>query len=106
MGRALGLSHAQPARWFRSYNARYFGGRLPPDTDVFYAPIELHAECAAHDNGEKSITIDTRVADTWYARGDLLHEMNHLDTGDFTHGRVFQNGMKRLARAGAFRNIW
>lgn len=100
------FSHYQLGRWFRSYNKRYFEDRLPPDTDVFYAPIDNHAHCEIHQNGERIIIIDTALWGLRHARGDLLHEMVHLDTGDFTHGKVFQSGMQRLAKAGAFRNIW
>ena len=102
----MSLSHTQLCRWYANYNARWFGGRLPADVDVFYAPLDGCAECAAHANGERVIIIDTRVAGRRHSKGDLLHEMNHLDTDDWTHGRKFQAGMKRLALGGAFNRIW
>lgn len=103
----MSLSHTQLRRWYRQFNARWFEGRLPEDMDVFYAPDdENHGFCEAHPNGVKIIRIDTKLAGTRHAQIDLIHEMNHHDTGAFNHGARFEAGMQRLARIGAFKGIW
>ncbi len=103
----MALSHTELKAWFRYFNRKHFDSRFPADTDVFYAPDDrLHGEAAGYPNGEGAIKIDTTVAGTRYAKLVLLHEMVHLDTGDYSHGKRFQQGMLRLAAKGALRNIW
>ena len=103
----MSLSHLQLKQWFRYYNRKWFESRFPADTDVYYAPDDnCHGMAIGEWNGEGSIKIDTAVAGTRYAKLVLLHEMVHLDTGDYTHGKRFQAGMLRLAAIGALRNLW
>lgn len=100
-------SHSQLRRWFNAYNRKWFGSRLPSELHVFYAPDDNnHGLAVDFPEGLKFIKVDTTVAGTRFAKMVLLHEMNHHDTDDFGHGEKFQEGMKRLAKAGAFRNIW
>ncbi|HZP06810.1 MAG TPA: hypothetical protein VFB43_18060 [Terracidiphilus sp.] len=103
----MALSHAQLRRWYVAYNKRWFGGKLPDDMDLFYAPDDkAHGLAICHENGERMIKIDTAIAGSRWAKMTLLHECNHHYTGDFTHGVRFQAGMARLATLGAFRGIW
>lgn len=103
----MSLSHSQLRRWYVSYNRRWFGGQLPADMDVYYAPDDgAHGLAISTNTGEQSIKVDTASMGTRYAKLVLLHEMVHHYTGDYKHGEKFQNGMKRLALLGAFKNIW
>lgn len=103
----MSLSHTELKKWFNYFNRKWFDSRFPADMDVYYAPDDrCHGLAIGDQNGEGSIKIDTAVAGTRYAKLVLLHEMVHLDTGDYGHGRRFQNGMLRLAALGAFRNLW
>lgn len=101
------LSHDRLRRWYRHFNKRWFGGELPEDMDVLYAPIDAYGEAECHPNGERVIVIDTMYAtDRKIAQWTLLHEMTHHYTGQWNHGSKFQLGMVRLAMLGAFKNIW
>jgi Zn-dependent peptidase ImmA (M78 family) len=63
---------------------------------------------------ESGYQLDNEIAiNTWLRdwptlwRWTLLHEMVHLFLPDHAdHGEKFQKEMLRLARAGAFRNLW
>ena len=53
----------------------------------------------------------TKTSNMRHIASDLLHEMAHIakpnaDCEDQTPHSEFQNEMKRLAKAGAFQNIW
>ncbi len=104
----MSLSHSQLRRWYRDANRKWFGGRLPAEMDVFYAPLERKCEEATHctETEAKAIQVNTGVCCTSCARGALIHGMNHHDTDDWTHGAKFQAGMLRLANEGAFKTIW
>ena len=102
-----GLSHSQLRRWYRTFNRRWFDGKLPEDMDVLYAPDDTaHGLAILDRTDERVITIDSTIAGTRYAKLVLLHEMVHHATGDFGHGGRFQRGMQRLAIIGAFKGIW
>lgn len=101
------MSHKQLRRWYRDYNARFFNNRLPAGMQLFYAPSDAnHGEAIVDGQGNPSIRIDTCLYGMKWDRMALLHEMNHHDTGDFTHGKKFQAGMLRLANMGALARIW
>lgn len=103
----MSLSHSELKSWFRYFNKKWFDGRLPADMDVLYAPDDTaHGLAIVRSATDRSISIDTALAGTRYAKLILLHEMNHHDTGEFGHGKRFQAGMLKLAIKGAFRNIW
>jgi hypothetical protein len=100
------LSHSQLRGWYIRFNTKWFDNRLPLDMDVFYAPSDgCHGELVV-DGESRHIQIDTAIGDSKFQQLILLHEMTHYDTGDFGHGARFQAGMLRLAKAGAFRNLW
>lgn len=73
--------------------------------------IYVTESCYIKIKGEKKriygplIMIRTDQKDCW-VKLTLLHEMNHVDTEDLSHGRRFQKGMLRLARTGAFNSLW
>lgn len=102
------LCHRELKRVFDYYNARYFDGKLPSDTDVMFAPTENCIGIAEVDHGGFIVTIDPKYAiegRTW--RLTLLHEMVHLKLYPArTHGNTFQQQMFRLAILGAFRQLW
>jgi len=106
-------------RKYNEYNDRYFKGRLPlgrevrllvcsedkmVNTGVFgeYEDFEIRIEKKAYG----------RPREKSQAQSTLLHEMVHMDL-DFLgvdekdqHGPRFQKGMLRLAKLGAFRDLW
>lgn len=96
-------------RAYRYYNRKYFNNELPnpPNVKVKWGTI-------APDMGMQlgmEITINSKHRSCqrlW--RGTLLHEIVHLYLDDTPiradHGKEFQAEMLRLAKLGAFRNIW
>lgn len=99
-------SHSELKRWYASFNRHYFGGKLPREMEVFYAPSDtVHGLAEKEESGKCSIQVDTTLAGTRYAKLILLHEMCHHAAG-WGHGKKFQREMLRLAVMGAFRKIW
>jgi hypothetical protein len=102
-------------RAYRKYNKKYFRNRLPHGCKVqldknlerretavgMYLPIDFKPfPCGA-------ILISSRQPSR-FRLFTLLHEMCHLKLRDthWGHGQKFQAEMLRLARAGAFANLW
>ena len=103
------------------HNKHHFGGKLP------MLGIRVHwkqpkarstaAEYVAYTDGTREIRIAPllkKLRADCFVHSSLLHEMCHLSLEvkghskrvSCGHGRAFQNEMKRLAEAGAFRNVW
>lgn len=95
-------------------NRVYFGGKLPEDIVVGYGTTGQFRKhrvkkgtCAftaynplaivIHRGANKSMT---------YIQADLLHEMCHVSKPRAGHGEVFQKEMLRIAKLGAFANVW
>jgi hypothetical protein len=98
------LTNADLRWWYREYNRKYFGNKLPK-AHVKFSGIEglgvTHVEW-------KEIFISKQLK-RWRAIAlmTLLHEMVHLSLPPrFNHGPRFNKEMLRLAKAGAFRGIW
>jgi len=91
---------------YRLYNRKYFGNKLPkvPDVDLRWADIP---EMGYELGGEIVLNKRYRTRDAVW-KLVLLHEMNHLYTPveKDDHGPKFQRGMLRLAKAGAFKDLW
>jgi hypothetical protein len=107
-------SDPQLRRWYASFRRRYFSNRLPlpSEIEIFYDAMPgLQAECDDEDmphNGEFIVRINRawkehpEVAKLW-----LLHEMAHMHLWPYSdHGKQFQDEMKRLALADAFKRLW
>jgi hypothetical protein len=118
-GRKQVRSHPTLKRIYREYNRKYFGGRLPNVDINFISPGQMkkcfglaRATCAVTCFKKGTITpvaiyISKNKYKIWrYVRADLLHELVHVDRPRADHGPVFENEMKRLAAAGAFKGIW
>jgi hypothetical protein len=92
--------------WFTSYNRRYFGGRLPAQTRIYFAPADL---CLgnAYGGDDPRIELDPAClicADI--AKLILLHEMVHLERYPLIcHGAGFDARMQELAAAGAMKGL-
>ena len=101
---------------YKYYNDKYFGGQLPDATVAFVTPSEMKrgglgkSTCAVtcfNPNHRPAIFISRNKLKTWgYIKSDLLHEMCHVARPRASHGKVFQDEMKRLARMNAFAEIW
>lgn len=103
------LCDKQLARWYREFNAKWFDGKLPDDTDVLYAPEEGCSAIANTDEAESFfIKINPAYAvDTNIVKMMLLHELCHIALWPHkSHGKKFQAEMQRLALAGAFKGVW
>ena len=110
---------------FRTYNHRYFGGRLPNCEVVWsspkkkflghFVPVEHYIQKS--DGTEQTVRITYLIEISrrlkfsnklWGAT--LLHEMVHLKLrgkeGKSDHGHKFQREMKRLVKLGAFNGLW
>jgi len=95
-------------RWYRDDNLKYFGGSLPDDTDIIYAP---HKGCIGTSD-EEDVGPFILISPEYAIEGRmthmaLLHEMVHLKLLPYKrHGERFQVEMLRLAKLGAFKNLW
>lgn len=92
---------------------RYFAGRLPKNTEIKWSPELAYLDdmgLTIHETSGFTIYLDIQMRDLGYekaAEETLLHEMVHVDVYPFDgHGEKFQNDMLRLAKAGAFRDLW
>ena len=101
---------------YNIYNRRYFNGKLPEDTRLYFVPKIGKSKSAEKSNcavtyiyaeGPPAILIQkTKFKSMRYVVSDLLHEMSHLSKPRADHGKVFQGEMKRLADLGAFKEVW
>ena len=95
-------------RAYRYYNRKYFNSELPPLSQVTikWGDIDVMGLQA----GSKIVINQKDRTRQRVWKFTLLHEMVHLSLDDYRtrsdHGREFQNEMLRLAKAGAFRNLW
>jgi hypothetical protein len=96
-------------RWYRTYNDKYFGGRLDDDVDVFFCKIPGYY---AYVEGETNcVSFDIRVCHTLQndvkgARRYLLHEMVHVEHWPKTwHNEKFYNRIAELVQAGAYKGL-
>lgn len=99
------MTNADLGWWYRRYNKKYFGGKLPAATTVFSKLGGWLGECY-HESAEIFINKDLRK---WprECKFTLLHEMAHLNLGwRVNHGPKFESEMLRLAKAGAFKGVW
>jgi hypothetical protein len=103
------LSDRGLRRYYQTYNAKFFGGALPEDVDVIWAP---HNGCSGVTIFEPNEDIVIKInpmylGDSCRGRLLLLHEMCHVKLGTrVSHGPKFQAEMLRLAQIGAFKNLW
>jgi hypothetical protein len=111
-------------KYFQIYNKKYFGGALPPVT-LRWADMKHFGHYFAREHEMFDIFTNEVVSvrtehvielgkwstnnrSVW--RMTLLHEMCHLKLRDkkraASHGRLFNQEMKRLAASGAFHGLW
>ena len=104
-------------RWFTEFNKKWWNGMLGDgaEIEVYFGTCEgdhgMYAYCEDYADEKVEgfeICIDQlwvthdRIAKKW-----LLHEMAHVAVHPYPwEGIIFQNEMKRLALAGAFKGIW
>jgi hypothetical protein len=102
---------------FNEFNRKYFGNKLIGTVRVGWRKpfVEGHAGETIPVKDEYILLLINpklrRVGAQNYALSTLLHEMCHVKLWQqgkkvYTHGPLFQNEMKRLARIGAFNTIW
>lgn len=109
---------------YKSYNDTYFGGRLPKDTAVLYAPdpddgTNIGAtECSVDPQSSKPMTCTIYIAP--YANvaqpvaiETMIHEMCHIQTyvvgatdGEGAHGREWKACMLSVAVSGGMDGVW
>ena len=90
---------------YRSFNRKYFNNSLSKDVDLKFGHT---SGLLGYQLGEEIVLSKNkayRKESIW--KGTLLHEMVHLKVSESAdHGPKFQKEMLRLARKGAFANIW
>jgi predicted SprT family Zn-dependent metalloprotease len=92
-------------------NRRYFGGRLPKYRVYFGG---CGGNWGLADHRHKRIHLNEELRYKWRSSigiPTLLHEMAHVENymtnpRRKSHGRAWENIMKRLAAAGAFEGLW
>lgn len=98
---------------YQEINQKYFGGKLPANTLIFWSR-QLKA---MNDMGQTisdgkrfTILLDIQMKEIGYddvADEVLFHESCHIAVFPYDgHGAPFQKCMERLAKAGAFRDLW
>jgi hypothetical protein len=112
--------------WYRHYNRKYFGGKLPVIDLAFKLPrnarvrsdglVPRHPwkKAYAYTLFDQETTkpfgifFEPRTKIEAHFHLLLLHEMVHVELGHlrWKHGKRFQNEMLRLAKAGAFKDCW
>jgi hypothetical protein len=103
------LCDRQLRRWYREANARWFGGRLPDDIDLLLAPHEGCSGVTWQGDADSFIILinPAYALDKRVVKLVLLHEMAHVALWPYKkHGRLFEEEMLRLAKAGAMKNLW
>lgn len=88
------------------YNRRYFGNKLPADVTCIWLDA---GPLGRWDSDINRIAINRKLkpwSKVW--KETLLHEMAHVATDDERegHGPRWRKEMLRLARIGAFDNLW
>jgi hypothetical protein len=112
------------AKLYNHYNRDFFGGRLPDGVKLYYAPKldkvntkdgKHRSTCAVtyflKDRPPVIVIRKTPASNMRHRASDLLHEMVHISKPNANceaqdPRSVFQMEMKRLAKAGAFQNVW
>jgi hypothetical protein len=112
------------AKLYNHYNREFFGGRLPKGVKLYYAPKldkvntkdgKHRSTCAVTyffvDKPPIIVIRKTPASNMRHRASDLLHEMCHIarpkaDCEIQNQSSAFQQEMKRLAKAGAFQNVW
>jgi predicted SprT family Zn-dependent metalloprotease len=96
-------------RTYRLFNRKYFGNRLPKHTDLLLRWGKIAG--MGYQQGDEIVINrkDRRRDSVW--KMTLLHEMVHLALPNAKahngfHGQDFQKEMLRLAKAGAFKDLW
>lgn len=103
---------------YKTYNKKFFDGKLPSDVPVKYVDMTGTSDCGLSTmfaNGGlvlQVIYLDSRLKEfDIITRFSLLHEMCHIklhrvSTELDAHGKDFNDEMIRLAFRGAFKGIW
>lgn len=101
---------------YNLYNYKYFNNELPTGTKLYFvhrigkSKSPEKSNCAStyfFIDGPPTILIQrTKVKSMRYVVSDLLHEMSHISKPRADHGKVFQKEMLRLAKQGAFTDVW
>lgn len=103
-------SDRQLRRWYRDYNRRHFGGKLPADVAIVYETVAgAFGDCLKMADGWFRIRINPDLnIGRRSRRFTLVHEMAHVKLWDRNqrHGPVFDAEMLRLANAGAMKGLW
>jgi len=112
------------AKLYNHYNREFLGGRLPDGVKLYYAPKldkvntkdgKHRSTCAVTyffaDKPPVIVIRKTQTSNMRHRASDLLHEMVHVAKPDADCEAqdpmsVFQKEMKRIAKAGAFQNVW
>ena len=101
---------------YNFYNAKYFNNELPKGTKLFFvykigkSKSPEKSNCASTyfyaDKPPVILIQRTKVKSMRYVAADLLHELVHVAKPRADHGKVFQEEMLRLAKMGAFEQVW
>lgn len=108
----FGATHPKIRRLYREYNRKYFRGALPPRAKILMAlnwPLDRWGRCERDENGRFTIILNNKLCSLERAfRWTMLHEMAHIPTMKESddHGPKWRKEMRRLARVGAFEDVW
>ena len=112
------------AKLYNHYNREFFGGALPSGVKLYFAPKldkvdtkdgKHRSTCAItyfyKEAPPKIVIRKTATSNMRHLASDLLHEMVHISKPNAnceaqSPNSTFQKEMKRIAKAGAFQNVW
>ena len=94
---------------YHFFNNEFFKGKLPKNVPIFWGTKEqLGKESMAtcFYTAPAIVMLKELKELPCVAKSTLLHEMVHLEFPKAEHGKKFYNRMLKLAKQGAFKNLW
>lgn len=93
---------------YHQFNKQYFSNRLPKDMVAHYDAIWQMGVTKYYRERPLYILLSHKLRWTECGSGMvLLHEMCHVSLPyRVNHGKEFQKAMLKLARKGAFKDLW
>ena len=105
------VTNGQLRWWYRRLNAAYFGGRLPmPGQLIFRRRMDDLGHTLFFKVSRQPVVMEIALSGTLRSSLDLclivlLHEMAHVARPRAGHGPAHKAEIRRLFRAGAYKNL-
>lgn len=94
---------------YAAYNQKYFKDKLPRAVPIFWCSkdkLDANSMATCFYTAPAIMVTEELKAFPCVAKFTLLHEMVHLRWPKAKHGKKFHKEMLRLAKIGAFKDLW